>query len=91
MLSRDTQDVATLILAKHILIARAIDLDSTCDALSAMHEAPFDRIRPSADDGETLYRRFLALSTELTLLPPLLAELDLKIQEASAQLRRART
>ena len=82
MLSQQAQDLTTLILARHILIAQAVEANATYEYLTALHEPPFDRLRPSIDDEETIHRRFRDVVAEIHLFPGLLADLERRIGEA---------
>ena len=82
MLPEKTEDVGALILARDVLIARAKELDEAQVALSALHDAPFDRIRPSADDEQTIKARFDKISAEAIVLPVMLANLQERIARA---------
>jgi hypothetical protein len=82
MLSHEAQDLTTLILARHLLVAQAVEASATYEYLSALHEPPFDRLRPSTDDDATIYRRFRDLAAELHLFPALLADLDRRLDQA---------
>jgi hypothetical protein len=82
MLSAEVDDLAVLILARQTLIARAMELDEANEALIALHEAPFDRIRPSAETEQSISARFEKITAELDLVPALLASLDERIARA---------
>jgi hypothetical protein len=82
MLSAEVDDLAVLMLARDMLIARAMELDEAHEALSALHEAPFDRIRPSAENEQVISARFEKITAELALVPALLANLDERIAQA---------
>ena len=87
MLSHEAQELTTLILARHILIAQAAEASATFEYLTALHEPPFDRLRPSTDDEETIHRRFREAAAELHLFPALLADLEQRIGRAWSCLR----
>jgi hypothetical protein len=82
MLSHEAQELTTLILARHILIAQAAEASATFEYLTALHEPPFDRLRPSTDDEETIHRRFREVAAELHLFPALLDALEGRIDDA---------
>ena len=82
MLSQQAQALTTLILARHILVAQALEANATAEYLTALHEPPFDRLRPSSEDDETIHRRFREIAAELALFPALLADLERRIDEA---------
>lgn len=87
MLTREACDLTTLILARHILLAQTVEAGATFDYLSALHEPPFDRIRPSADSEAAIHRRFREIAAELALFPALLADLERRIGDAWASVR----
>jgi len=82
MLSAEVEDLAVLMLARQTLVARARELDEAHEALNALHDAPFDRIRPSAEDEQAISARFEKITAELVLVPALLANLDERIARA---------
>lgn len=87
--SLESVELATLMLARRIVLARAAALDSEREAMAAMHSAPFDRIRASTDDDAALRRRFDALDAEMARCPVLLLDLERRIDATRRQLIRA--
>ena len=87
MLNQEAEELTTLIVARHILISRAMELEARYDAMAVMHEAPFDRVRPSPDDDETLRAKFEEVRGELVLVPALLLDLEQRIGAAWDRLR----
>ncbi|HEX2829577.1 MAG TPA: hypothetical protein VHP37_24745 [Burkholderiales bacterium] len=87
MLSQQAQALTTLVLARHILIAQVFEAGAEAEYLTALHQPPFDRHRPSSEDEQAIHRRFQELAAELALFPALLADLERRIDEAWECLR----
>jgi hypothetical protein len=90
MLSTVAHELTTLVLARHILIAQAIEADARYEYLAAMHEPPFDRLRPSWDEDETITRKVSELLAQLQLFPSMLLDLEQRIHLAWQTLQRVR-
>ena len=81
----DKEQIATLALARHLLLARAVELHQRFEAMSALHSAPFDRIRPSCDDESTVRRQFDELDADMRMVAPLMVYLEQRMRAASRQ------
>lgn len=90
MLSREAHDLTTLLIARHILLAEAVEADAEYEYLTAVHEAPFDRVRPSTDDDDGVRRAFGELMAKLQLFPALFVDIDERIHGAWKRLQRVR-
>lgn len=82
MISPEKEQLATLLLARHILLARAAELDARHEAMAALHSAPYDRIRPSPDDESNIRQRLEGLNAQMSMFPPLLVYLEQRIRKA---------
>ena len=83
MTCHDPDRLATLVLARHLLLARALELHDRFDAMAAVHSAPIDPIRPPDEDDSRTSQRFDDLDAEMRMVSPLLVYLEQRIRSAS--------
>lgn len=90
MLSQEASNLTRLILMRHNLACRVVELDVELEVLALLQSVPDPALaeRARVDADKCLSRRADAASAEASRLPVLLARVDSRIRAAWARLHR---